>query len=605
MDDITVAYHGYVFDASGYGYAARAYIHALHAAGVRLSVSDLAGRGLQVHDNLVESLLRNPDKSADFHIFHGIPTQWSRSAYLLPNAIGMTVWETDAIPHQWRNPLNHTLEVWLPCEHNVNTFARDLKRPIFKLPHPIFPRSRNGAGSSRGSNARESLGISDSDFVYYCIIEWQERKNPEGAIESYLRALPDRADALFFIKTNPSAEKTAHATLEAIRARIGSKARVEIRAEAWDDARIDALHQRGDCYISLHRGEGWCYPLFEAASRGKPVVSTGYSGPLDYLDPESHLLVRYSPARVGQRYIYYNPRMTWAEPDLAHAAELIRQAFDNRADVEARAAAAAPRIREAYSLEAVGELARKRLTGMLETGKRPPTSRSITRGKRDDLVPTIPIPAEWYDQDYFDNGLKSNWDKGFTWGRFGELFTNTAAFLNDVFRDASSYLDAGCAKGYLVRALREQGKDCWGFDHSRCAIEHAEESIRPFLFNAGFDEVSFGRRFDVLTAFSILETLTESQALAFLSRAREWTTHAIVAVIPTFESEEAFRSYNATDRDLSHVTMKSRAWWHELFLRAGWRQGPMTRIVERMCQSHALPSRMGWSVYVYAGEEME
>jgi hypothetical protein len=50
-------YHGHVFDASGYGNAARAYIHALHTAGVDLSVVDLSGHPRQVKDELVESLV--------------------------------------------------------------------------------------------------------------------------------------------------------------------------------------------------------------------------------------------------------------------------------------------------------------------------------------------------------------------------------------------------------------------------------------------------------------------------------------------------------------------------------------------------------------------
>ena len=53
MDELSVIYYGYVFDASGYGEAARAYIHALHTAGVDVSVVDLANRERQVRDELI------------------------------------------------------------------------------------------------------------------------------------------------------------------------------------------------------------------------------------------------------------------------------------------------------------------------------------------------------------------------------------------------------------------------------------------------------------------------------------------------------------------------------------------------------------------------
>ncbi len=50
---VHVAYHAAVFDASGYGAAARAYVHALHAAGVRVSVIDTGARPPQMPDPLI------------------------------------------------------------------------------------------------------------------------------------------------------------------------------------------------------------------------------------------------------------------------------------------------------------------------------------------------------------------------------------------------------------------------------------------------------------------------------------------------------------------------------------------------------------------------
>src|SRR3989454_904250 len=143
MDELSVVYYGYVFDASGYGHAARAYIHALHEAGVGLSVVNLSGGGRQVRDPLIESLIGRP-VDADFHLSHGIPPQWARLAFRLRNAIGMTVWETDTMPSQWRNVLSHVLEVWLPCDFNVSVFSRDLRTPTFKLPHAVLSRHFNG-----------------------------------------------------------------------------------------------------------------------------------------------------------------------------------------------------------------------------------------------------------------------------------------------------------------------------------------------------------------------------------------------------------------------------------------------------------------------------
>jgi glycosyltransferase involved in cell wall biosynthesis len=595
MDQISVVYYGYVFDASGYGHAARAYIHSLHRAGIKLSVVNIGNYALAVRDELVESLI-GQDVNADFHIFHGIPPQWARQAFRLPNAIGMTVWETDVMPTQWRNVLNHVLEVWLPCEFNVTAFSRALDKPIFKLPHARLPLNFNGDVP----DLNQFLGVTDKDYVFYSLFEWQDRKSPNGLVEAYLRAFPDDGDTVLVIKSNPGAADVAQDVVRHLRQQTQSSARIHIRCEAWTDAQIEALHARGDCYVSLHRGEGWGYPLFEAASRGTPVVATNYSGPLEYLDEQDHYLVQYRLSSVQQSYTYYQPRMRWAEPDLSHAAEQMREVFNNRESARARAASAATRLRQKYSLDSVGAIAKERLLALLKHTQPQKWQRLEKSERVRKFTPSIPIPGEWYDADYFENGLKSNWKQGYNWALFSGVFKETAAFLTNVFSEATSYLDIGCAKGYLIRTLIERGKECLGFDYSPWAIDRADEISKPHMIKASVDDVNYDRQFDVLLAFSIFESLTEEQAVSFLTRARAWTRHAIFATIPSFEDEEEENKCREGDGDLSHITMKSCQWWHELFLRAGWRQDHLHKVAERMCRMHELPKKMGWKVYIYA-----
>jgi 2-polyprenyl-3-methyl-5-hydroxy-6-metoxy-1,4-benzoquinol methylase len=592
--DLNLTYYGYVFDASGYGQAARGYIHALDRAGIKISVVDLAAnRPRQVRDELVETRIGRGAK-ADVHLFHGIPPQWARFAAGVENAIGMTVWETDAMPAQWRDALGQVREVWLPCDYNVSVFGKSLDKAIFKLPHALLP------AKTAPARADAFTGIDAGDFVFYSIFHWQERKCPRGLIESFLRAFPEECDAALVLKVNAEAARVAASELEELRRRTGSRARVRIHSEAWPETRIEALHARGDCYVSLHRGEGWCYPLFEAAVRGTPVVATNYSGPLEYLDDDAHKLVRHDLCPVRQLYIYYHPRMRWAEPDLRHASELMRSVYRERETARAKAACAALRMREDYSLERVGEMARARIEKMLGR-KEAARATCVTDDKdRRELVPRVPIAGDWYDADYFEHGRKSNWERGYSWPRFSELFKQTAAYLCDNFPEAESFLDAGCAKGFLVRALRERGADAWGFDHSPWAIDHAESSVRTHLALARAESVTYERQFDLTLAFSLCESLTEEQAREFLKRARDWTRQAIVACIPSFENEEDERLFRKNDRDYSHITLRSRAWWHAEFLRAGWRQDALDRIVERACLRHELPRRMNWNIYVYA-----
>jgi ADP-heptose:LPS heptosyltransferase/glycosyltransferase involved in cell wall biosynthesis/SAM-dependent methyltransferase len=581
-----LAYYGHVFDATGYGNAARAYIHAFHEAGIDLAVTDLAGHAPQVRDPLVQSLLR-PAGDAAFHLFHGIPAYWARRAFAHPNAIGMTVWETDTMPSQWRSALSHVVDVWLPCRHNAEAFRNGIRTPVFELPHPVLPRPLN-AEPPEGNSL---LGTDPADFVFYSILEWQDRKSPAETIACFLQAFPDACRAVFVLKTGPAAAPAAHRALEEARRRNPSAARIIIRAEAWSEEQIEALHRRGDCYISLHRGEGWGYPLFEAAVRGKPVIATAHSGPLDYLSSDAHFLIPWQPAPVLQRYAFYNPRMRWAEPYWPQAVAAMRAAFANPHAARDRSRTAAGELKKRYSPASIGAAARARLEELADRTQPKPVAISAPAG----LLPPVPVPPAWYDEDYFERGVKSNWTAGYNWAVFSGLFRETAQWLAAAFPGAS-FLDAGCAKGFLVRALREINADASGFDFSPWAIEHADPAARPHLEQAAVEDFHFAREFDVTLAFELLAHLTEEQALRFLERARGVTRTALLATIPSAAAPG--------DRDRSHITLRPREWWDALFRRAGWRQDALHRAFEIHCARHPLPARMGWSLYLYSPGEV-
>ncbi len=314
---------------------------------------------------LTRSLIK-PPADADFNLFHGVPAVWESQAAALSNAIAITVWETETMPAEWQAALRRAADVWVPSSHNQAVFEEGLGRPAFRLPHPYFPRDC----AWTAAECSRFLDVADHEFVVYSIFEWQERKNPEQVIHAYLLAFDGNDRTALVIKSNPSARERAQETLAKLRERTRSTARVRLRCETWDETQIAALHARGNCYISLHSGEGWCYPLYEAACAGKAIVATGYSGPLDYLDPDAHALVRYQLAPVQQRYRFYNPEMLWAEPDSMHAAECLRAVYECPRESASKTTAAGERLREAYSVNAVGRMARERLLELLHTNRR-------------------------------------------------------------------------------------------------------------------------------------------------------------------------------------------------------------------------------------------
>lgn len=214
---------------------------------------------------------------------------------------------------------------------------------------------------------------------------------------------------------------------------------------------------------------------------------------------------------------------------------------------------------------------------------------------------TGPVPASYYDHRYFETGERSNWRNGYTWEEMCGIFAQLSRLLRRLFAEARTYLDVGCAKGFLVRSLRDLGLEAWGFDHSEWAIEHADPAARPYVARAGVDDFEFRRTYDVLVATEVFEHLTEDQVRRFLDRARRYTLQALFATIPSFDTAaEASRYDPSQETDRSHVTLRERSWWRELFLETGWTRPGWAQKLDLDCSRDAFVRHMGWKVYIYA-----
>ena len=105
--------------------------------------------------------------------------------------------------------------------------------------------------------------------------------------------------------------------------------KVILLTDELSDIEMCELHNRGDCYISLARSEGWGLGAFEAAGNGKPVIMTGFGGQLDFLRSGLAYLVKYNLVAINNisGCKTYTSNQHWAEPDLAHAKEMLREVY--------------------------------------------------------------------------------------------------------------------------------------------------------------------------------------------------------------------------------------------------------------------------------------
>jgi len=211
---------------------------------------------------------------------------------------------------------------------------------------------------------------------------------------------------------------------------------------------------------------------------------------------------------------------------------------------------------------------------------------------------------------------------------------DVSSYLLWRFLPFTQSLDVGCAKGFLVEGLVELGYDAHGWDVSKWAVADADAAIRDRLSVVDLErrQLTVGRpRYDLVTAFEVLEHVDPSKVPQVLKRLRRVSDGYLVATIPSIgvnangpdgfpdgkvraESLERYKALGPTYdgpipfEDLAvdaaggpvegHLTIASYAWWTRQFEAAGFVRQPE---VEKAM--HPVIGRFGltvaWNLYVF------
>jgi glycosyltransferase involved in cell wall biosynthesis len=349
---------GYLREAKGIGEAARLYATALRAAGVPVRTGALDA-GFSPHAGEDHDALSRLRRSGE-HPVDLICLNAPELARLLEDGarlpgrrrIGVWAWEVDPAPAGWADVATELDEVWVYSRYVAELLGRALPVPVVVAPLPILQPDLDAASSAR----------SGSDFTFLFLFDFHSmvrRKNPVGLIEAFRRAFERGEGARLLIKTFNGDQRPGD--LAAVAEAAGPRSDVEVLDRFVSAEEKDRLLASCDCYVSLHRSEGFGLTVGEAMVLGRPAIATGFGGNLDFMPPDTGWLVRWQPAPVGEGVEVYPADARWAEPDIGHAAELMRRVFDDRQEAGARAERGRSFVSEHFSPRATGHVARARL----------------------------------------------------------------------------------------------------------------------------------------------------------------------------------------------------------------------------------------------------
>ena len=383
---------GYFRSELGVGEAARQAVSALDSAGIPLLPLHGATIPLnrQWHEFRqldhtaacypVNLICMNADALPEFA--HQAGPEFFENRY----SIGLWFWEVTKAPRdRWKQAFEHLDEVWVPTRHVAEAVTAVSPLPVFQVTIPI-----EMAGIS--PTPRRALGLPDG-FLFLFAFDYLSvfaRKNPVAIVEAFTQAFEPGSGAKLAIKCINHEHDAEHH--QELMAAVSRHPDIQVLDQYLAPENKNALIASCDCYVSLHRSEGFGLTMAEAMYVAKPVIATGYSGNLDFMTSSNSYLVDYTLAEIGPDAGPYPADGVWAEPDVEHAAGLMRAVYDDPAEASQRAARGTDDIRRTHSAAAAGAKMAQRLELILEKRGTVPHRSAVAPGlgERIDRGPVSP-----------------------------------------------------------------------------------------------------------------------------------------------------------------------------------------------------------------------
>lgn len=365
---------GYLDAETGMGEAGRSMARAIEAAGLPCSRQTLGLGVLARRDDRefgeAEITPRQSDFPHDINLFvvnadQVLPVREHLGPRVFEGRynIGLWLWELEDFPRHLEAAFEPLDEIWTPSTFCLDALARAAPVPVRRMPLPL---KTEAVTEGAAAHDRAHFDIGEQTFVALYIfnfLSYAERKNPIAAVRAFEQAFGDDPSKLLVLKTSQKDfAPEAHSAL--VRA-IGDARNIRLVDDYLSRAEIDSLIELADVYLSPHRSEGYGLTVAEAMLHGTPVIATPYSGVTDFFGSATGWPLRYELVELAAAAGPYPAGSRWADPDVAHAAKLLRRVVSEEDERKRRAERARRLMQEEYSPAAVGQQITKQVERLL------------------------------------------------------------------------------------------------------------------------------------------------------------------------------------------------------------------------------------------------
>lgn len=354
----------YIRADMGLGTVARGMAAAFEAAGIPFNVINLehGNEGSHTdqswsHKEVQQSrydltvVCVNPDNS--FYLRTQVSPEILGNRYVIANWF----WELPEMPDEWLAEFEYVDEVWAASNFVREAIASKAPVPVVRVP-AVVQLSRERRFS------RTELGLPEKRFLFLAMFDSRsilERKNPLGVVRAFKRAFEAGNDeAALLVKTLKNTD-LSQSVLEELRDEISGCGNVFLLDRVMSRDEITSLMDACDCFVSLHRSEGFGLGPAEAMSLGKPAIITNWSGNTDYMTADNCVAIDYQLVKLERDYGPYKAGQQWAEPDLEQAARWMKRLAAEPELAKQIGSRGQQTIKAEFSPEAVGRIIQARL----------------------------------------------------------------------------------------------------------------------------------------------------------------------------------------------------------------------------------------------------
>jgi glycosyltransferase involved in cell wall biosynthesis len=339
----------------GLGKASAMYANAFERGGMDVNVIELfetthksvaaSSRGLVVTRSMshaVNILSCSADHAPALH--HQLPNWNWEEKY----NIGIWAWEQEVFPPELMIHIKWFDEIWVYSSFIMEAIRKGQGydgTPLKVLPIPIADSILSADPLPESNDVDDRLPVidswSDDTFVFLVIFDFYSteiRKNPSGAIRAFMAAFPhgdSRRKCRLVVKSiNDHVQIKGFRDLQLL---ANGDDRIVFLNAHLSDLAVGKLVRRANCYVALHRGEGYGINAIESMALGIPIIATNYSATTDFFSAVSsqwdicHFPIPYELVAItaGVSGGPYPDGSIWPEPNHDAAVRAMQKVIEN------------------------------------------------------------------------------------------------------------------------------------------------------------------------------------------------------------------------------------------------------------------------------------